>query len=282
MATSSNVADDITVQQPVLLNRGHRKSVAEEAEETLLAVRKNSNTKDKQKKSVLQILKNLGAKVYDAEYREFLSRDAMGWLKLSFYYACFYIWLTCFFLFMLYIFWLLRIKGATAPVYHNEESVMHYKKVNPGLGFRPQINPENELVMVKQQKTDENLKSLELFLEKYEQNKDKQFSANDAEISFNYHSIIEGSPCSKEKKFGFDTTSPCVIIKLNRIFGWKPVVYNASTLPDKLSLVKSLNDEVDYNYVFLTCNGAESSDRDNIKELDYYSNHFSKKIGGIR
>lgn len=117
--------------QPVKRNS---KNSEEEAKEELLKNRQSSLTKP-QKKSTKEKINDIVDSVYNKEYREFLSKDAMGWLKLSAFYSVFYFCLAMFFCGLLFIFWAFRINGSTAPIYYNTESVMHYKVVNPGLGI---------------------------------------------------------------------------------------------------------------------------------------------------
>jgi len=279
----AQVDDDINLKQPVIINRGHRKSVVEDVADSLLSVsRKNSSVK-KEKKSLAQYMQELSRSVYNPEYREFLSRDAMGWLKLSFYYTCFYVWLTGFFLALLYVFWAVKINGSTAPVYYNEESVMNYKKVNPGMGFRPQSNPESSFIHVDTKNPDNNVKSLNQFLENYEANKDTTIVSNSQSVNFDYHKLIDGTPCSVENQFGFNSPSPCVAVKLNKIYNWKPLSVKVENLPAGLNeTMKSLEaaNAAD-KFVYISCAGVDSADRDNIKELAYYSSLGNAKIGGL-
>ena len=37
-----------------------------------------------------------------------------------------------------------------------------------------------------------------------------------------------GSRCSKAMKFGYEVGNPCIIVKLNNIFDWKPETYKTS------------------------------------------------------
>ena len=115
------------------VERNSKKSNEGEDEE-LLRNRKSSLAKPP-KKSTKEKVNGLIDSVYNKEYREFLSKDAMGWLKLSAFYSVFYFFLAMFFCALLFLFWAFRINGSTAPVYYNTESVMHYKVVNPGLGI---------------------------------------------------------------------------------------------------------------------------------------------------
>ena len=38
--------------------------------------------------------------------------------------------------------------------------------------------------------------------------------------------------CTKENKFGFRDGRPCILIKLNKIFGWEPIPYEERYLPE--------------------------------------------------
>ena len=38
--------------------------------------------------------------------------------------------------------------------------------------------------------------------------------------------------CTKENDFGFRAGRPCILIKLNKIFGWEPIPYQEKDLPE--------------------------------------------------
>ena len=47
--------------------------------------------------------------------------------------------------------------------------------------------------------------------------------------------IKNWSPCTKENNYSYHKSSPCVFLKLNKIYGWIPEFYNESTkLPDAM------------------------------------------------
>lgn len=252
----------------------------EDAAESLL------ETPKAPKKSFGEKSHDFVARFYDFEYREFLSKDAMGWLKLSAFYAAFYFWLACFFCTMLFIFWAVRIRGQALPVYYNQESVMNYKVVNPGLGFRPHLDPESELVYVKVGEGDKLFKAQELFLKEYEEKKETEFiGAHDEKVTFNIDNVLEGSPCTKANKYGLDSASPCIAIKLNRIIGWKPQPVVISKLPaglnETVDILKGNDKMTGKEFVYVQCTGNSGVDRDNIMDIEYYSSHFSNQVGGI-
>jgi len=205
-----------------------------------------------------------------------LNKDAAGWFKLAICYFIFYVFLASFFVLMLVIFY--QIVDPKKPTYYNKESVMNYKIVNPGLGFRPQLNPESEMIRVNLEKLPENLKSLEIFLEKYEKDKLTDVQIEARRVQYNYENLINDTPCSRNNKFGLDSLSPCVIVKLNKIFGWKPKPINKTAVSEELGLDAELLTD---NAVFISCRGEGGVDRDNIKEIEYYSLISKKQIGGI-
>ena len=117
-----------------------RGSVTEEAEEKLLDAKSEDLSKKKsksKKKSLKESLSEIGREVYNSDYREFLTRDSKGWFKLSLFYFIFYTCLSAFFCFLLFIFY--QMIDSKTPNYFYKESVMHYKEINPGMGFRPQV-----------------------------------------------------------------------------------------------------------------------------------------------
>lgn len=126
-----------------------------------------------------------------------------------------------------------------------------------------------------------NYQTLELFLAKYERGKTKNFTAaHGKKYTYNYDTQIAKTPCSRENHYGYHTnsTAPCVILKLNRIYGWLPIYSSIPTLRAKSNLTKTNSTD---KFVYVKCEGEHGADRDNIKEIDYYSPYPSNKIGGI-
>ena len=150
---------------------------------------------------------------------------------------------------------------------------------NPGLGFRPQITPDNDLILVNEDyKTP--VTFLELFLQTYygEHKNDTFTGAHSQKVTFNYEQIIKDTPCAREKSFGYATGMPCVVLKLNRIFGWLPKSGPTADYP--FSVAKTMTNSPE-KFVFVHCTGEGSNDMDNLGEIEYYSTYTSKNVGGI-
>lgn len=261
---------------PTSPNLKRRGTIAEEAAEGLIKAGENEieEINKTKKKSFKDSLRELGREIYDSEYNEFLTRDAKAWCKLSLFYTVFYSVLAAFFIIYLFLFY--HTLDLKVPKYYNRESVMDYKIVNPGLGFRPHVDPESDLVKISKTSFKSNLQSFELFLERYEKNKDKYFvGAQGADVNFNYEDIIRNTSCSKERNYGLNSQDPCVAVKLNRIFGWLPVP--EANLSISVEPVEESNDR----YIYVRCAGENSADRDNIQELEYFSTYPNTDVGGI-
>ena len=65
--------------------------------------------------------------------------------KVSLFYAVFYACLGSFFVGMLAVF--MSIMPKDRPTYYGESSTMNIRKINPGLGFRPQVDVEDHLIL---------------------------------------------------------------------------------------------------------------------------------------
>jgi sodium/potassium-transporting ATPase subunit beta len=83
------------------------------------------------------------------------------------------------------------------------------------------------------------------------------------------------SMCTKENKYGYANASPCIFLKLNRIYGWEPEYYNdTESLPD--TMPKSLVDEIkslnqsERNQVWVSCRGEDGSDKEAITDIKYF------------
>jgi sodium/potassium-transporting ATPase subunit beta len=255
------------------LKQLRRSTVAQEAEESLINGAQTINKK--KKKSFKQILTDIGSSIYNKEYREFLTRDSKAWFKLSLFYFIFYLLLSGFFVILVLI--LYAIIDLKEPTYYNKNSVMNSRQpVNPGMGFRPQPDPESELISYSVNDYKKYFNSLDQFLQSYDQNKETNFTgAHGTKITYNIDEILKDSPCSKENFYGYNTPSPCVVVKLNKIFSWLPKVgpsppgYNLTKVEDKKY------------FVYVACNGETSVDKDNIDQIEYYSTYPNHEIGGI-
>ncbi|GJQ69825.1 hypothetical protein Trydic_g22377, partial [Trypoxylus dichotomus] len=86
--------------------------------------------------------------------------------------------------------------------------------------------------------------------------------------------------CSPLNNFGYNTSSPCVYLKLNRIYGWEPEYYNdTNNLPtdmpsDLVAEIKAehSHDPARANQIWVSCTGEHSVDQEhvNASRFEYF------------
>jgi sodium/potassium-transporting ATPase subunit beta len=245
--------------------------------------------------------------LYNHETREVIGRDGLSWTKVSLCYFTFYVMLGSFFIGMLAVF--AATLSDKIPRYYMNKSIMASGKdevnslfrINPGLGFRPQLDPESPLIfysMSQHNKSKVLKESLDIFLStyyniKYEQNTTygvdcsnmsltdaRKLARNGFHCKYDYEKELMNTYCSPLNNYGYSNSAehdqeygPCVALKLNKIYEWLPVAFkNESELP--LAIRNDLKEnELIQNHVFIKCDGEYSSDRDAFGKMNlvYYS-----------
>uniref|UniRef100_A0A1A9ZFE8 Sodium/potassium-transporting ATPase subunit beta-2 n=1 Tax=Glossina pallidipes TaxID=7398 RepID=A0A1A9ZFE8_GLOPL len=85
------------------------------------------------------------------------------------------------------------------------------------------------------------------------------------------------SPCTKENNYSYHKSSPCVFLKLNKIYDWIPEYYNdSSNLPNEMPLnLKTYIGEMEktqmhkMNTIWVSCEGENPADQENVGPVDY-------------
>jgi len=236
--------------------------------------------------------------------KELLGRTAESWVKIVIFYIIFYICLASFFGFCLYIFHFTLEDGA--PKWKLEASLIG---TNPGLGFRPMpdqdANPESTLIWYKQASENDRTfwsKQVEDFVNKtYAKDSEALLTCDYEGVSANKEKACRvdlnvGFPCSQANEYGYPKGEPCIILKLNKVYGWKPEGYGINDngdydkdllekelasekerhkMPDQLinyikrEIEKQNNPKNFLNTVWISCDGENPSDEETIGELEY-------------
>jgi sodium/potassium-transporting ATPase subunit beta len=227
---------------------------------------------------------SLAVFIWNPRTREFCGRTGSSWIKILVFYIIFYLCLAAFWALMLLIFY--QTIDDRVPKWQLGDSRIGS---NPGLGFRPRPRDENvesTLIWFKQGRDEKNWKhwteNLDKFLEPYEKgiiesgghlgNCDNNKTVGEGEFCrFDIRKIDNN--CTKGLDFGYKRGDPCVLIKLNRIYNWKPTSYELSDLEKDSSIPDSVRDGYKKNrsdIVYVTCEGENAADKENIGPLDYY------------
>lgn len=230
--------------------------------------------------------------LWNREEGTVLGRNGLSWFKITVFYIIFYSCLAAFWALCLFIF--LQTISYTEPRWTtNTGSIIG---TNPGLGFRPRPPTdriESTLVMFNEG-PGENwghwVKELTNITEEYkivkeEHRKNMQTCDYSTELKDDKWCQFEvadlGTKCSKSMKFGYEVGNPCIIVKLNKIFNWKPETYKSSDdLPDNMP--KEVRDVIERDFteagsnkitkqnVWITCEGENPNDFENIGKVNYY------------
>ncbi|CAF1134770.1 unnamed protein product, partial [Didymodactylos carnosus] len=152
----------------------------------------------------------------------------------------FHLCLGLFFLTVVFVF--SALLNRDRPRYYNNASTMGFRgHVNVGLGFRPQPSIYENLIRV----------------------------TNDAKEQLRLASSLKLFR-DDANAFGYAEEKPCVLLKLNKIYGWMP---QPGALPLKFTEMTGLkvDDPSQPANVYVTCGGAADADNDVLSNLTYYS-----------
>lgn len=75
---------------------------------------------------------------------------------------------------------------------------------------------------------------------------------------------VLGQECTWQRDYGYDEGQPCVLLKLNKIFGWQPIAYNESSRP------AALGERWNPQYIGVTCEGENPIDSENMGPLQFW------------
>ncbi|XP_015793329.1 sodium/potassium-transporting ATPase subunit beta [Tetranychus urticae] len=246
-----------------------------------------NDTKEKSPPKQEEMKNSFATFLWNPWRKEFCGRTASSWGKIFVFYVIFYICLAAFWSIMLLIF--RTTIDDKHPKWKLDESRIGS---NPGLGYRPRPPRERlESTLIRFRRNNE--KSYKHWVEDltqfvHGQNasdsggaslaidcEKNQISSDDQFCAFNVRDI--GSPCSPANSFGYRDGKPCVLIKLNRIFDWKPQTYdpqdyNNPALPQELrDVMKMAYDKNKSNrYIYITCQGQNPIDKENIGQIQFF------------
>ncbi|GIX98023.1 hypothetical protein CDAR_297651 [Caerostris darwini] len=229
--------------------------------------------------------KSVKSFIWNPATREFCGRNGASWVKIGVFYVIFYLLLAGFWSVMLLVFY--QTLDYYTPKWQLDSSRIGS---NPGLGFRPLPHPDNidsTLIWFTHggsshegpAEWDHWKNSLEEFLYPYKGG--RQFGeyvkscheGDDYEGRQVCQFVLEnlGNNCTYSNNYGYDLGEPCVLLKINRIFGWRPVPYNNNSFPPQLP--DHIRENYNPNNVYISCAGENPADKENIGPVAYFPDH---------
>ncbi|XP_075212360.1 sodium/potassium-transporting ATPase subunit beta-2-like [Lycorma delicatula] len=225
--------------------------------------------------------------IWNPETHQFLGRTAKSWGGIITFYIIFYGCLAVFFAICMKV--LLSTIDDHEPKWQLEDSIIG---TNPGMGFRPMPGVDEGSLIWYQARNTSNVetwsKSLDLFLHNYN-NSDSLPGHGHNQMICDYNippqpgkvcavdiNSASWGPCIHKANYSYSRSSPCIFLKLNRIYGWMPDFYNDKSnlpqqMPDSLkSYIKNVTDEKKLNTIWVDCYGEAPADKEHIGEIKYY------------
>jgi sodium/potassium-transporting ATPase subunit beta len=242
--------------------------------------------------------------IHNPDTGAFCSRTPKSWFLIFLFYVIYYSCLAGFWYGMLQIFFL-TLNDET-PKWMKEESIIG---INPGMGVRPrQADARIDSSMYYFKGNWNGEKTLDL-----EQDSDAGFAARMSD--FLDRTLVEGqkgavecsadelnkprekaqAPCKFDASafgacgqfpYGYSKDSgmkPCVIVKLNKIFGLVPEPYAADEKDLPAEIPQAIKDRIlDVNEprrVYIECHGENAADEEAISSITYYPAHQGVPMG---
>lgn len=218
--------------------------------------------------------------IYNPSTHEVLGRTCSSWGGLLIFYSIFYCILAAFFAICMK--GMLHTIDDKEPYFKQDWSLIG---TSPGLGFRPispDVEKEGSLIWY-QAKNASNVKTwvdrAEDFLHPYK-NRTALKGGGLNQVQCDYNNLPRGDQvcamnmdlwgrCTERFGYGYNQSSPCVFVKLNKIFDWVPEFYNdTQNLPEEMpeSLKGFIRTRAprELNTVWVSCEGENPSDKENI------------------
>lgn len=226
--------------------------------------------------------------LYDRNTGAVMGRTPLSWLKITVFYIIYYIFLAFFWYCMISVF--MTTVNEDAPKWQQEESLIGR---SPALGVRPK--QEDRLIhsgIIQYRKDLETSKEGEVPGFGGWSNRTRNFVLPYTKTHQNQVDCLNGGKLNKKGQFcgfplsqlgdcrppnyGYDQGKPCVILKLNRIFGLVPEYYNNTDdlptgFPKALrQRIDKLAKSKDRNKVWMECQGENPGDTEAMGDISYY------------
>jgi sodium/potassium-transporting ATPase subunit beta len=243
-----------------------------------------------QKKSCSQKCDDFMKSIWNSEKKEFIGRTGGSWAKIGLFYLIFYSCLAGFFAIMLVGFF--STVDSNEPTQQGMYSLI---KGNPGMGFRPMPNVESTLIRFTVGKRDTYQKHIDSINELLKLYKSKEEASNvvDCKVTdpdLNRKEVCKfdmsdlGPNCTAENDFGYKNGTPCVLLKVNKVFGWVPKPFDNESLADvndhhAQDAKAKLGPRINSDDIGITCEGENEGDADNVYKVTYFpGTGFSKRF----
>ncbi|CAL1541450.1 unnamed protein product [Lymnaea stagnalis] len=222
-----------------------------------------------EKPTFSQRMKSLGLFLWNGETKEFLGRGGRSWAEIGLFYLVFYACLSGFFIATIAVFY--ETIDADNPRLQGESSLL---KGNPGMGYQPMPDIDTTLIYARTSEEDTKayVKSINKVLDAYKNESLNRVNCSDltqprtdSDKACNFDFANLTQECNEENGYGFKHGQPCILLKLNKIFGWIPSIWDEKDVSDVPKVIKDvyLSDRI-----WVQCHGENPADEDNLGDKD--------------
>lgn len=228
--------------------------------------------------------------LYNPETGAVFGRTGSSWSKIGLFYLVFYGMLGALVAICMWVF--SQTLNPRIPKYQLDQSIIG---TNPGLGFRPMPPNNTESSLIWFQGSNETnyqpwVDNLLQFLDVYYF--PSKIAKGSGQVKPCSHSefptgdevcevdVREWGQCNKDEFFDYHRSSPCIFLKLNRIYGWTPDYYIyddelPAEMPKQLKdHIKSINSTIHRKNIWVSCEGETPADKEYIGQTTYYPKTF--------
>jgi sodium/potassium-transporting ATPase subunit beta len=224
--------------------------------------------------------------MWNSEERTCMGRTGWSWVQILSFYLCFYaviagIWAVCMAVFL-----------ATLDPYAPTQLGMYSMlKNNPGMGQWPApqlsgstlVNFDSSNSSTYQTFINTLNQAVSIYNSSYPNilypncSIPSGVTAN-ISVGCYFNPALLGVPCSNASSFGYNIGKPCVLLRINKIYGWSPQplfnggnTTNENTFRNIPSNFKtSYNGSPNNTYIPISCTGLNDGDADNINSVTFY------------
>jgi sodium/potassium-transporting ATPase subunit beta len=211
--------------------------------------------------------------VWNSERKEVLGRSGRSWAEIGFFYLVFYAVLAGFFAATIAGFY--HTIDEFTPKLQGDDSLL---KGNPGMGYEPMPDIDTTLIYVTRDGRDEYVRSINKVLQGYNQSLHNtnctgiNSTRDKAPLACNVDFAELTKSCNEQNAYGFLDGQPCILLKLNRIFGWVPKVWSLSEASSVGAIPESIKKQYTSDRIWIDCHGENPADNDNLglDKVEYF------------
>ncbi|XP_072388800.1 sodium/potassium-transporting ATPase subunit beta-2-like isoform X2 [Diabrotica undecimpunctata] len=225
-------------------------------------------------------------RVYQKKEGLILGRKGPELAKIGLFYLIFYGMLAALVAVCMWVFF--QTLDPRIPKWKLDESLIG---TNPGLGFRPMPEKNEESTLIWFQGSNKTsysywVENILKFLDKYYV-PSKIAKGNGQIKTCSHHDyptsgevcevdVRDWEECNRDQFFNYHKNSPCIFIKLNKIYDWEPMYYDdpydlPEEMPDTLKQhIRSINNTRELRNVWISCQGENPADVEYLGPITYY------------